>query len=73
MKFLFKAVAQVYGDHLLGETGLPYLSVVLRKGRVHRFRLEVSGPFTGPLYEITWLLYQLCHLGPITSATDEPG
>lgn len=23
------------------------------------------------LYEITWILYQLCHLGPITWATDE--
>lgn len=25
------------------------------------------------LYEITWILYQLCHLGPITWATDEQG
>lgn len=32
MKFLFKAVTHVYGDHLLGETGLPYLSVVFTQG-----------------------------------------
>lgn len=34
MKFLFKEMTQVYEDHLLGETGLPYLSLVLREGRV---------------------------------------
>lgn len=32
----------------------------------------MSGSFTMPPYEITWLLYQLRHLGPITPATDEP-
>lgn len=77
MKFLFKEMIQVYEDHLAGETQDSLISVwFLREGRVCtsllRLKREVSSPFTMPLYEITWLLYQLYHLGPITSATDEP-
>lgn len=38
------------------------------------YTMEASVPIptrSRLLYEITWILYQLCHLGPITWATDE--
>lgn len=69
-------MTKVYEEHLRGETGQPYLAVFFGFfcffftgwERLHRL---YPGVLSCLLYEITWILYQLCHLGPITWATDE--
>lgn len=67
MKFLFKEMMQVYKAHLIAETRGGLISGCIFYVCTSRLQSEGSVP----LYEITWLLYQLHHLGPITSATDE--
>lgn len=74
MKFLFKEMIDVYKNDLAGEKHGCCISVwfYAKVESLHCFKQDASSPFTVLLYEITWLLYQLYHLGPVTSATDEP-
>lgn len=71
MKFLSRAFIQLYANPLTRETEDILIYVWSELCTSSLQTKQVSAPFIVFLYEITWLLYQLNHLGPITLATDE--